>query len=155
MVHRPNSQHVQDSQLLLPVQSWVIALSHVSAEQCTHKTTPGAWLRQLTVPAPQLPSNNQHSTAEAPEILQGTLLCLSANTALPLVRIPPAMEQTQHRQPGKNPKQPQNLSCQPEFILSGLSIQVMNRLWTLLASMNCQRLQSREQHSYNTGCLVQ
>lgn len=31
----------------------------------------GAWMRQLTVPAPQPSSKNQHSTAEAPEILQG------------------------------------------------------------------------------------
>lgn len=90
VVHRHNSWHMQDSQLLLAVQFWIIALSDASVEQCTHKTTRGAWMRQLTVPAPQPSSNNQHSTAEAPEILQGagtTPLCLSANTALPQVRI--------------------------------------------------------------------
>lgn len=80
---------------------------------------------QFAAPAPRPPSNDGHSTAEAPEKHQGAgipPLCLSTNTALPLARIPLTMVQSQHRQSEKNkPQNLQNLPSQPEFILSGLS----------------------------------
>lgn len=56
------------------------------------------------------------------------------------------MQQAQQRQPEKSKKPaefPKSVWIYPFRAL----IQVMNRLWSCLASMNCQRLQNREQHS--------
>lgn len=62
------------------------------------QTTTSTQLRQLAAPAPQSPSNDKHSMAEAHRKHQaaGMLpLCLSTNTALLLARIHLAMVQTQ------------------------------------------------------------
>lgn len=84
------------------------------------------------MPAPQPPSNNQHSSAEAPELLQGA----GTKPPLPLSQHNPSTSENSscyrtelaQTTTEKKPKNPHNLSGQPEFILSGLSMQVMNRL---------------------------
>lgn len=76
--------------------------------------------------------------------------------------------QTKKKDQKKNPKTNQpNKKTQPKntnpaespksaWIYSFRAlIQVMNRLWTWLASKKCQRLYSGEQQSSNTECLVQ
>lgn len=85
-------------------------LNHIISCQCRTRctqTTTGVQLRQLSAPAPQPPSNDEHSTTEDHEKHQGPGIpphCLLTNTALPLVKIPLAMAHTQHRQPEKTKK---------------------------------------------------
>lgn len=147
MVHVRNSRHMQDSEQPLPPPSnaklhyLVLVLDEVHTNHhCSRAEA------EIAASAPQSPSSNQQSTTEAQVKHQGAgMLPLNPPTnkdssCYGVDPAQPTRKKTPNAKFAESPK--------PARIYSFRAlIQVMNRLGICSASTNCQRLQSREQHS--------